>query len=252
MAYSVTHLTCRLKDCRFKKMVFSMDMDDDDDQEVTPSPKKRKLATMKTPGPKSTARARQQPAPKPSPSKPTITSEDVLQLLHSWIRRGKVPLCPEARCHTGLTVGSACSGWCSELIALQRMGRSVTCCFACDCDPHAKAICTRTHNHCRWYDDVTSDAFLSAPYVDLFFSGFPCQPFSLAGKGEGLEESRGLVVLFVLRYIAQAKPKTFALENVEGLVRLHKPVLLMILEVLSALLDDAGKPLSLALFYLVF
>ena len=172
MAYSVTHLTCRLKDCRFKKMVFSMDMDDDDDQEVTPSPKKRKLATMKTPGPKSTARARQQPAPKPSPSKPTITSEDVLQLLHSWIRRGKVPLCPEARCHTGLTVGSACSGWCSELIALQRMGRSVTCCFACDCDPHAKAICTRTHNHCRWYDDVTSDAFLSAPYVDLFFSGF--------------------------------------------------------------------------------
>eukprot|EP00438_Fugacium_kawagutii_P031718 Skav215634 [mRNA] locus=scaffold620:160430:160801:+ [translate_table: standard] len=123
------------------------------------------------------------------------------------------------------------------------MGKQYTCCFACDNDPHVKSLCSRSFHHCLWIDDVTSDAFLATPAVDLFFAGFPCQPFSNAGSSLGISEERGVIIIFIIRYIAQTRPKSFVLENVEGLLRRHKETMILILDVLSSLVDSRGQRL---------
>ena len=60
-----------------------------------------------------------------------------------------------------------------------------------------------------------------APETDIYMTGFPCQPFSLAGLGKGFNdnETRGNIVFYVLDYIRTKKPKVFILENVPGLVQ---------------------------------
>lgn len=58
---------------------------------------------------------------------------------------------------------------------------------------------------------------------DVVLGGFPCQAFSVAGKGLGFMDTRGTLFFEIERLIAEAtaagnKPKGFILENVEGLV----------------------------------
>lgn len=53
-------------------------------------------------------------------------------------------------------------------------------------------------------------------------AGFPCQPFSTAGKQQGFDDEagRGTIFFKVREYIKAQSPKVFILENVVGLVRL--------------------------------
>jgi len=53
--------------------------------------------------------------------------------------------------------------------------------------------------------------------VDLLTGGFPCQPFSSAGKQLGLEDIRGTLVFEMARAIKEIQPKVFLAENVKGL-----------------------------------
>lgn len=57
------------------------------------------------------------------------------------------------------------------------------------------------------------------PDFDLICAGFPCQPFSAAGKELGFEDARGTVFFKLLDIIRQKKPKIVFLENVPNLVR---------------------------------
>ena len=61
-----------------------------------------------------------------------------------------------------------------------------------------------------------------------------------------MDEERGILVLFLIRYIGQARPRCFILENVEGLVKMHKHTLALWLEVLTSLLDETGAQLHLS------
>ena len=55
-----------------------------------------------------------------------------------------------------------------------------------------------------------------APF-DLLLAGFPCQPFSYAGKRQGFGDTRGTLFFEVERILEKYKPKAFMLENVRGL-----------------------------------
>lgn len=60
--------------------------------------------------------------------------------------------------------------------------------------------------------------------VDIILGGFPCQPFSAAGKGLGFLDTRGTLFFEIERIIKEFtdkkhKPKGFILENVEGLMK---------------------------------
>lgn len=47
--------------------------------------------------------------------------------------------------------------------------------------------------------------------------GFPCQPFSYAGKKLGLNDTRGTLVYYFAEVLKSLKPKSFLAENVKGL-----------------------------------
>ena len=53
--------------------------------------------------------------------------------------------------------------------------------------------------------------------VDILSGGFPCQPFSAAGKREGVEDPRHLFP-YILEGIKECRPATVFLENVEGII----------------------------------
>lgn len=52
---------------------------------------------------------------------------------------------------------------------------------------------------------------------DFLLAGFPCQPFSYAGKRKGFGDTRGTLFFEIERLLEKYKPKAFLLENVRGL-----------------------------------
>lgn len=59
----------------------------------------------------------------------------------------------------------------------------------------------------------------SIPDFDLLCAGFPCQPFSVAGKELGFGDSRGAVFFKLLQIIKAKRPQIAFLENVTNLIR---------------------------------
>jgi len=139
------------------------------------------------------------------------------------------------------TIGSACSGWCSELFACHRLQLPYIPVFACDINAHCKKVAQDTWGHAFWYDNCCSQDFLDSPYVDVFLAGFPCQPWSRAGKGEGERDGkgRGSIVWFLICWIAAHLPRVFILENVKGILDpKHCELFLQVLEELKKLKKD--------------
>lgn len=53
---------------------------------------------------------------------------------------------------------------------------------------------------------------------DLLVAGFPCQPFSTAGKRLGFSDTRGTLFHEIARVVKAKRPAFFVLENVPGLL----------------------------------
>jgi DNA (cytosine-5)-methyltransferase 1 len=59
------------------------------------------------------------------------------------------------------------------------------------------------------------------PKFDILCGGFPCQPFSSAGKREGFSDDRGGLIFEVLRICKESTPKYILLENVANIEKLE-------------------------------
>ncbi|NQT38636.1 MAG: DNA (cytosine-5-)-methyltransferase [Planctomycetes bacterium] len=62
------------------------------------------------------------------------------------------------------------------------------------------------------------------PPHDLLTAGFPCQPFSSAGKKRGIKDPRGTLFSYVVDVLRQHRPKCFLLENVKRLLTMERGV----------------------------
>ncbi|MBL4699040.1 MAG: DNA (cytosine-5-)-methyltransferase [Phycisphaerales bacterium] len=60
------------------------------------------------------------------------------------------------------------------------------------------------------------------PQHELLTAGFPCQPFSSAGKKQGVRDSRGTLFEEIVTVIKNRCPKWFVLENVKRLLSMEK------------------------------
>jgi DNA (cytosine-5)-methyltransferase 1 len=65
--------------------------------------------------------------------------------------------------------------------------------------------------------DFSSLEFESIPEFNILTGGFPCQPFSVAGKREGFGDMRGNHFFTIASLIHHRRPRAFLLENVKGL-----------------------------------
>ncbi len=67
--------------------------------------------------------------------------------------------------------------------------------------------------------DITKIEVAEIPKFDILCAGFPCQPFSKAGKQDGLlDERNGSLFDKIVDILEYHKPKYFILENVRNLV----------------------------------
>lgn len=109
--------------------------------------------------------------------------------------------------------------------AAEDLGVQTQCVLTSEIKPSAiEALKHRYPDEKVDYDiyDVHSDMIPEG--VDIILGGFPCQPFSAAGKGLGFLDTRGTLFFEIERIIKEftdrdQKPKGFILENVEGLMK---------------------------------
>ncbi|GHV35811.1 cytosine-specific methyltransferase [Clostridia bacterium] len=91
------------------------------------------------------------------------------------------------------------------------------------------AAATLRANRPAWnviHDDVANvsplelDKLFNIPVgeLDMLSGGAPCQPFSYAGKGLGLDDARGTLFYHFAVFLEKLRPKTFLFENVRGLL----------------------------------
>jgi DNA (cytosine-5)-methyltransferase 1 len=64
--------------------------------------------------------------------------------------------------------------------------------------------------------DISNLKISNIPDFDIITAGFPCQPYSVAGKRQALDDSRGNIVFKLLQIIKEKKPKIVFLENVKN------------------------------------
>ena len=62
------------------------------------------------------------------------------------------------------------------------------------------------------------------PPHDLLTGGFPCQPFSAAGKKQGIKDPRGTLFSAIVEALEKHNPKHFVLENVKRLLHMEKGI----------------------------
>ena len=65
---------------------------------------------------------------------------------------------------------------------------------------------------------VSDDTVRGIGRVDVICGGFPCQAFSIAGKRQGFEDTRGTLFFEIARFASILRPRLLFLENVKGLL----------------------------------
>ena len=122
-----------------------------------------------------------------------------------------------------LSVGTDCSGMEAPILALKGLRVHFNHMFSCDNCPKVIRTIQANHDPKVLYTDVKGRDNSTTPYVDLYVAGFPCQPFSQAGKQQGFDDAKGRGKIFfdIVDYIDFQRPKIFILENVKGLVTME-------------------------------
>ena len=89
----------------------------------------------------------------------------------------------------------------------------------CDNEPYAQAVLKKHWPDVPCHQDIREVRGELYAGVTLLTGGFPCQPFSVAGKQRGKDDNRYLWPE-MLRVIREAKPTWIIGENVAGIVNL--------------------------------
>lgn len=109
--------------------------------------------------------------------------------------------------------------------------------FHCEWMPFPRQVLKYHFPESISYDDITKTDFtIHRGHIDVLTGGFPCQPYSVAGKRLGKEDERHLWPE-MLRAICEIEPRFVVGENVRGLVNWNGG---MVFDEVQADLENAG------------
>ncbi|MFB2879861.1 DNA cytosine methyltransferase [Floridanema aerugineum] len=91
------------------------------------------------------------------------------------------------------------------------------CVFSCEIDKNCQEVYRNNFGE-NPFDDVTQIQPNSLEDFDVLVAGFPCQPFSICGKKQGFEDTRGTLFFEICRIVEAKQPKVIVLENVKHLI----------------------------------
>jgi DNA (cytosine-5)-methyltransferase 1 len=109
--------------------------------------------------------------------------------------------------------------------------------FHCDINPFSRKLCSFYWPEAESYDNIkTTDFRIWRGKIDILSGGFPCQPFSVAGKRMGKEDDRHLWPQ-MFRAIREIRPRYVVGENVRGFLNWSEG---LVLEEVYADLESEG------------
>ena len=112
-----------------------------------------------------------------------------------------------------MNIGSLCSGYGGLDMAVEWVtGAHVE--WVAEYDKHASTILNKHYNVTN-YGDITAVNWTELPAVDWITAGYPCQPFSHAGKRQGTNDDRHIWP-HIKDAIRTLRPAHVLLENVAG------------------------------------
>lgn len=104
----------------------------------------------------------------------------------------------------GFDLAADWMGWCNE--------------FHCEWNEFGRKVLGHYWPQAKSYEDITkADFTIHEGQIDILTGGFPCQPYSVAGKRKGKEDERHLWPE-MLRAIREIQPRWVVGENVRGLI----------------------------------
>lgn len=109
--------------------------------------------------------------------------------------------------------------------------------FHCEINPFSRHVLEYYYPQSISYHDITkTDFHIHARKIDVLTGGFPCQPFSVAGKRKGTEDHRNLWGE-MLRAVREIQPRWVVGENVPGLLSWSKG---LVFNQVQTDLEDSG------------
>ena len=112
-----------------------------------------------------------------------------------------------------LTVGSLFSGIGGMDLGLERAGHTVI--WQSEIDPYCNKVLKKHWPTVPNLGDITTIDWGKIERPDIICGGYPCQPFSVAGKRNGTADPRHLWP-WVRKAISELRPRYAMLENVRG------------------------------------
>lgn len=100
-------------------------------------------------------------------------------------------------------------------MGLERAGMEIA--WQVEVDPWCRKVLAKHWPNVKLYGDIRELTGEELEPVDLICGGFPCQPFSVAGKRKGVEDERWLWPEFA-RLLRVVRPRYALVENVPGLL----------------------------------
>lgn len=100
--------------------------------------------------------------------------------------------------------------------------RALTTVWANDSSSEACAVYRDRFGEKGLHEGDIRDLVDQVPAHDLLTAGFPCQPFSSAGKKRGTGDLRGTLFECIAEVLRRQQPEHFVLENVPGLLSMSQ------------------------------
>ena len=129
-----------------------------------------------------------------------------------------------------MIVGSVFAGIGGFDLGLERAGMQIQ--WQVEIDEWCRRVLTKHWPDVPKYGDIRALDWSTVAPVDLLCGGFPCQPFSVAGKRQGADDDRNMWPEF-RRAVAALKPRWVLGENVSGAKPYLETVVLPDLEALG-------------------